>query len=89
MSRPASATWGSAATGPSKCSPCSRSASTRAWRICQIFYHDIQGSFTEYSSDKYQNNTDIQPSLLFKELKPETESDPQLKLPFGIERLYG
>ena len=57
--------------------------------ICQIFYHSIQGSFTEYSSDKYQHNTDIQPSLLFKELKPETENDPQLKLPFGIERLYG
>jgi dCTP deaminase len=36
--------------------------------ICQIFYHDIQGSFDEYRSDKYQNNSDIQPSLLFKEL---------------------
>jgi len=36
--------------------------------ICQIFYHDIQGPFTEYASDKYQHNTDIQPSLLFKEL---------------------
>ena len=38
--------------------------------ICQIFYHDIRGSFTEYASDKYQHNTDIQPSLLFKELTP-------------------
>ncbi len=36
--------------------------------ICQIFYHDIRGSFTEYASEKYQHNTDIQPSLLFKEL---------------------
>lgn len=36
--------------------------------ICQIFYHDIQGPYTEYNSDKYQHNTDIQPSLLFKEL---------------------
>jgi dCTP deaminase len=35
--------------------------------ICQIFYHDIRGTFTEYSSDKYQRNTDIQPSLLFRE----------------------
>jgi dCTP deaminase len=35
--------------------------------ICQIFYHDIQGTFDEYRSDKYQNNTDIQPSLLFRE----------------------
>jgi dCTP deaminase len=36
--------------------------------ICQIFYHDLRGTFAEYQSDKYQNNTDIQPSLLFKEL---------------------
>ena len=57
--------------------------------ICQIFYHDIHGSFTEYQSDKYQNNTDIQPSLLFKELNPECQNDPQLKLPFGIERSHG
>jgi dCTP deaminase len=57
--------------------------------ICQIFYHAIQGAFTEYASDKYQNNTDIQPSLLFKELAPECERDPQLTLPFGIERSHG
>jgi dCTP deaminase len=54
--------------------------------ICQIFYHDILGSFTEYQSDKYQNNTDIQPSLLFKELTTASDDDPQLKLPFGMER---
>jgi len=57
--------------------------------ICQIFYHDIRGTFTEYASDKYQHNTDIQPSLLFKELDPESNKDPQLKLPFGIERPHG
>ncbi len=34
--------------------------------ICQIIYHDIRGPFTEYNSDKYQDNTDIQPSMLFK-----------------------
>jgi dCTP deaminase len=39
----------------------------RGVAICQIFYHDIQGTFDEYRSDKYQDNTDIQPSLLFKE----------------------
>ncbi len=54
--------------------------------ICQIFYHDLRGSFEEYASDKYQHNTDIQPSLLFKELAPECEDDPQMKLPFGLER---
>lgn len=57
--------------------------------ICQIFYHDIRGNFSEYCSDKYQNNTDIQPSLLFKELNPDSSQDPQMKLPFGIERSHG
>jgi len=57
--------------------------------ICQIFYHDIRGSFTEYASNKYQHNTDIQPSLLFKELDPDGGDDPQMKLPFGIERPHG
>ena len=57
--------------------------------ICQIFYHDIRGSFTEYASDKYQHNTDIQPSLLFKELSPGCDADPQRKLPFGLERSGG
>lgn len=47
--------------------------------ICQIFYHEICGEFQEYQSDKYQNNTDIQPSLLFRELAPESEAkNPQL-----------
>jgi dCTP deaminase len=41
--------------------------------ICQIFYHDLRGTFEEYQSDKYQNNTDIQPSLLFRELAPPEE----------------
>ena len=57
--------------------------------ICQIFYHDIHGDFTEYASDKYQHNTDIQPSLLFKELDPQSDKDPQMQLPFGIERSRG
>ena len=57
--------------------------------ICQIFYHDIRGEFSEYQSDKYQNNTDIQPSLLFKELSPGSDKDPQMKLPFGMERSHG
>ena len=38
--------------------------------ICQIFYHEVVGGLTTYDSDKYQNNTDIQPSLLYKELNP-------------------
>lgn len=35
--------------------------------ICQIFYHVIQGDYQRYVSDKYQNNTGIQPSLLYKD----------------------
>lgn len=35
--------------------------------ICQIFYHTIQGDFTEYKSRKYQNNQGIQPSLLYRD----------------------
>lgn len=56
--------------------------------ICQIFYHELRGEFTEYCSDKYQNNTDIQPSMLFTELNPDAieEDDPQMEFPFGIER---
>lgn len=51
--------------------------------ICQIIYHDLRGPITEYRSNKYQHNTDIQPSMLFKELNPTWQQDPQKKLPFG------
>ncbi len=51
--------------------------------ICQIFYHSLSGDITEYRSDKYQDNDDIQPSLLFKELH-ETK-DRQMRLSFGQE----
>jgi dCTP deaminase len=51
--------------------------------ICQIFYHEICGDVVEYQSEKYQNNRDIQPSLLFKELNPLAEfDDRQLRLGF-------
>ena len=53
--------------------------------ICQIFYHELCGEFEEYAS-KYQHNRDIQPSLLFRELNPDAERDPQLKLNFPLER---
>lgn len=51
--------------------------------ICQVFYHTVQGEITEYRSDKYQNNQDIQPSLLFKEWQARV--DPQKRLAFGQE----
>mgnify|MGYP001230887447 CR=1 FL=1 len=37
--------------------------------ICQIFYHQIHGEFTEYKSGKYHKNTGIQPSLLYREFQ--------------------
>ncbi len=58
--------------------------------ICQIFYHEIVGDIREYESDKYQHNSDIQPSLLFKELNPDAASiDPQLTFEFGAKRESG
>ncbi|TWT48694.1 dCTP deaminase [Botrimarina hoheduenensis] len=53
--------------------------------ICQIFYHELTGEVTEYAS-KYQHNRDIQPSLLFEELRDPSRADPQLPLNFGMER---
>lgn len=37
--------------------------------ICQIYYHDIKGDYDRYQSGKYQNNTDIQPSLLYQDFQ--------------------
>lgn len=48
--------------------------------VCQIYYHTVIGEIEEYRSDKYQDNVDIQPSLLYKELA--RHPDPQLELPF-------
>jgi dCTP deaminase len=48
--------------------------------ICQIFYHTLEGDVREYSSDKYQHNRDIQPSLLYKEFA--TQPDRQRRFEF-------
>lgn len=37
--------------------------------ICQIYYHDIHGEYDLYKSGKYQNNTGIQPSLMYRDFK--------------------
>ena len=52
-------------------------------QVCQIFYHTLEGAVTEYQSGKYQNNTDIQPSLLFRELG--IKDDNQMRLEFPEE----
>jgi dCTP deaminase len=48
--------------------------------ICQMFYHTLEGEATEYCSTKYQNNSDIQPSLIYKEF--EDRPDRQRRLDF-------
>ncbi len=35
--------------------------------ICQVYYHTIEGDHENYASGKYQNNSGIQPSLLYKD----------------------
>jgi dCTP deaminase len=52
-------------------------------QICQLFFHQICGDITEYSSSKYQHNSDIQPSMLYRELGSEDDGHQQLHLEFG------
>ncbi|MDL2273531.1 dCTP deaminase [Oscillospiraceae bacterium OttesenSCG-928-G22] len=37
--------------------------------ICQIYYHTIEGEYELYTSGKYQRNTGIQPSLMYKDFE--------------------
>lgn len=50
-------------------------------QICQIIYHALTGDVSVYRSSKYQNNRDIQPSLLYKEFG-RNDDDQQLQLNF-------
>lgn len=50
-------------------------------QICQMIYHTLEGTVSEYAAGKYQNNKDIQPSLLYREYG-RTEDDQQMKLDF-------
>ena len=45
--------------------------------ICQIYYHTIKGDYDLYSSGKYQNNTGIQSSVMYKDFE-KTESSELL-----------
>lgn len=42
-------------------------------KICQIFYHAIEGSYDLYRSKKYQNNKGIMPSLLYRDFQQENK----------------
>jgi len=35
--------------------------------LCQIYYHTIYGDYIPYNTGKYQNNTEVQPSMAWKD----------------------
>jgi dCTP deaminase len=37
--------------------------------VCQIYFQTIEGVYESYQSNKYQNNNDTQPSLLYKDFE--------------------
>ena len=37
--------------------------------ICQIYFHTLEGDYEKYSSGKYQNNSGIQPSMLYRDFE--------------------
>lgn len=37
--------------------------------VCQIYYHTLEGEYDVYTSGKYQKNSGIQPSMLYKDFK--------------------
>jgi dCTP deaminase len=37
--------------------------------ICQIYYHSIEGEYDKYVSNKYQDNKEVQPSMLYKDFE--------------------
>ena len=37
--------------------------------VCQVYYHTIEGEHENYKSGKYQNNSGIQPSLLYQDFE--------------------
>ena len=41
--------------------------------ICQIFYHTVSGDYDSYDSGKYQRNSGIQASMLWKDFVPDPD----------------
>lgn len=37
--------------------------------VCQIYYHTLEGAYDKYEKGKYQNNKDIQVSMLYKDFE--------------------
>lgn len=36
--------------------------------VCQIYFHELLGEYEDYTNGKYQDNSEVQPSFLYKEL---------------------
>ncbi|MCM2372259.1 dCTP deaminase [Aporhodopirellula aestuarii] len=53
-------------------------------QVCQISYHELIGKCKPCDEDKYQNSTDIQPSLLHRELGYD-DRDTQLELQLNFD----
>lgn len=56
--------------------------------ICQIFYHTLEGAVREYTSrdprgGKYQDNHDIQPSMMYRDFSEEPDSQMRLRFSDG------
>lgn len=43
--------------------------------ICQIYYHTIEGEYFPYKSGKYQNNTGVQPSMMYLDFEKIKKQD--------------
>lgn len=37
--------------------------------VCQVYYHELLGEYEDYSNGKYHDNSEVQPSMLYLELK--------------------
>lgn len=35
--------------------------------VCQVYFHELLGDYVDYSNGKYHNNSDVQPSMMYKE----------------------
>jgi dCTP deaminase len=51
-------------------------------QVCQILYFEIAGTGCTYCGGKYQNSSDIQPSLIYRELGGHVDDTSQLEFNF-------
>lgn len=63
--------------------------------ICQIYYHTIEGSYNLYTSGKYNENSGIQPSLMYKDFEKQNPTTKYkvgnkvlVKKDLSISRIY-